>query len=37
MRITVRETNTRAVWVIHHAALQQEQAVCICDADDVYM
>lgn len=29
MQITVRETTTKVVWVIHHSALEPGQAVCI--------
>lgn len=35
MQITVGETTTKAVWVIHHTFLEEEQAACI--HADVYV
>lgn len=29
MQITVGETTTKAVWIIHHTFLEEEQAACI--------
>lgn len=36
MQITVGKTTTKAVSVIHHTFLEEEQAACI-RADDVYV
>lgn len=36
MQVTVGETTTKAVWVIHHTFLEQVQAVCI-HTNDVYV